>query len=210
MTFNEPAGYEKEKGRKPLVLVAFALEEESISVELPRCNVIQTIIGVGKANAAMNLTAAVLELHPDLIINVGTAGTINHAVGDILVYRRFVDRNLYNLRIHGLIADIDALPCPLFESGSVVGGRRTIGEYTVNTGDNFATDKDGLFGDAIDMEAFACAAVCLKFGLPFVSVKYVTDIVGQNSVKQWSDKLSDARMALHQFFVDYNEKKDQR
>ena len=171
MTFNEPAGYEKEKGRKPLVLVAFALEEESISVELPRCNVIRTIIGVGKANA---------------------------------------DRNPYNLRIHGLIADIDALPCPLFESGSVVGGRRTIGEYTVNTGDNFATDKDGLFGDAIDMEAFACVAVCLKFGLPFVSVKYVTDIVGQNSVKQWSDKLSDARMALHQFFVDYNEKKDQR
>ena len=94
MTFNEPAGYEKEKGRKPLVLVAFALEEESISVELPRCNVIQTIIGVGKANAAMNLTAAVLELHPDLIINVGTAGTINHAVGDILVCRRIVDRTL--------------------------------------------------------------------------------------------------------------------
>lgn len=31
-------------------------------------------------------------------------------------------------------------------------------------------------------------------------VKYVTDIIGQNSVKHWEDKLADARKGLGEFF----------
>ena len=50
------------------------------------------------------------------------------------------------------------------------------------------------------MEAFAEALVCKKMNLSFVSVKYVTDIVGKNSLKAWEDKLSDARKGLQRFF----------
>ena len=36
--------------------------------------------------------------------------------------------------------------------------------------------------------------------LAFISVKYVTDIIGQNSVKHWEDKLADARQGLSHYF----------
>jgi adenosylhomocysteine nucleosidase len=35
----------------------------------------------------------------------------------------------------------------------------------------------------------------------FVAVKYVTDIIGQNSREVWLDKLRDAREALKKFFA---------
>ena len=43
-------------------------------------------------------------------------------------------------------------------------------------------------------------------GVPFASVKYVTDEIGKNSLKYWEDKLSDARKGLSLYFekmVDY-------
>ena len=46
------------------------------------------------------------------------------------------------------------------------------------------------------MEAYAQAWVCRTKNTPFIAVKYVTDIIGQNSVKHWEDKLADARKGL--------------
>ena len=40
----------------------------------------------------------------------------------------------------------------------------------------------------------------IKIVLFLVAVKYVTDIIGQNSVKHWEDKLADARKGLGEFF----------
>ncbi|KAA3981204.1 nucleosidase, partial [Bacteroides ovatus] len=51
-----------------------------------------------------------------------------------------------------------------------------------------------------DMEAYAQAFVCRSKEIPFISVKYVTDIIGQNSVKHWEDKLADARQGLSHYF----------
>ena len=49
------------------------------------------------------------------------------------------------------------------------------------------------------MEAYAQALVCRAKNTPFIAVKYVTDIIGQNSVKHWEDKLADARKGLGEF-----------
>ena len=62
------------------------------------------------------------------------------------------------------------------------------------------TDAAGVEGDVVDMEAYAEAQVCNELGIPFLSVKYVTDIIGQNSVKHWEDKLADARRGLSAYF----------
>lgn len=200
MQLSDSGGNLSDRGRKPVVLVAFALEEERVPVgRIAGMDVVTVVTGVGKVSAAMNLTRAVLEYAPALVINVGTAGTLTHEVGDILVCRHFVDRNLLGLKIHGVCAEISVEPSPLFTPESRVGGQWCADDFTANTGDNFVTAADDLYGDAIDMEAFACAAVCEKFGLPFLSVKYITDIVGCNSVKQWSDKLADARRELNAF-----------
>jgi len=69
-----------------------------------------------------------------------------------------------------------------------------------NTGDTFLTELSDVSGDVVDMEAYAQALVCRAKNVPFISVKYVTDIIGQNSVKHWEDKLADARKGLGEFF----------
>ena len=74
------------------------------------------------------------------------------------------------------------------------------GEGVCNTGDTFLTELSDVKGDVVDMEAFAQAFVCRAKKVPFIAVKYVTDIIGQNSVKHWEDKLADARKELGEFF----------
>ena len=53
--------------------------------------------------------------------------------------------------------------------------------------------------DMVDMEGFALAAVCQELRVPLFSVKYITDIIGQNSVEDWAAKLQHARAALTKF-----------
>ncbi len=53
------------------------------------------------------------------------------------------------------------------------------------------------------MEAYAQALVCRAKNTPFIAVKYVTDIIGQNSVKHWEDKLADARKGLGEFLLKH-------
>ena len=174
------------------ILLVYAIPEEKIEINIPNAEVIYVETGMGKVNAAMNTMRAICEHHPDMVISFGTAGTINHKVGDIIVCNRFIDRDLRKVTIDGVISEIefDCTDGPLTVS--------TFG--TCNTGDSFITQGADIEGDVIDMEAYAEADVCRKMGIPFVSVKYVTDVVGQNSVKDWYGKIADARVGLKHFF----------
>jgi adenosylhomocysteine nucleosidase len=57
--------------------------------------------------------------------------------------------------------------------------------------------------DVVDMENFAVAALCKRKGIPLVSVKYITDKIGENSVQHWEDKLHDANLGLQRFFKQW-------
>lgn len=187
------------------VLITWALAEESVSIE-SRNNAVHTIItGVGKARAAIATTRAICTWHPDLIINVGTAGTIHHTVGDVLVCNRFVDRDHAKAQLPGLTYEVDMQPA-LAAAGvggawpSMLGGVGSQERFVVNTGDNFVTQHEPTPGDVFDMEAFAQALAARQAGIPLLAVKYVTDVIGRNSVKHWQDKLHDARQTLEAYF----------
>lgn len=186
----------------PVLLACFALEAESIAISLPGLRVLRLVTGMGKVRAAIRLTKALAELRPAAVINIGTAGTTGHAVGDIIAGRRFIDRDHAGLGLPGLEYEWNTEKSPLLpELPSIVNGRATDESFTINTGDDFVTDTLHMEGDAIDMEAAAEAMACLEAGIPFVSVKYITDIVGQNSVRQWEEKLAEARTALAAYFA---------
>ena len=68
----------------------------------------------------------------------------------------------------------------------------------------FLTEESTLQGDVVDMEAYAQTFVCRDKEVPFIAVKYVTDIVGKNSVAHWEDKLKDATALSHFFSVLYD------
>jgi adenosylhomocysteine nucleosidase len=177
------------------VLVAYAVQGEFVELEWNDAYVYYVRTGIGKVKSAFHLTEAIAQVHPDIVINMGTAGTVKHKVGDIFICHRFIDRDMRKLANLGLESEIDS--CGLL---SEMGCLLNIDTSAVcNTGDSFMTDVADVEGDVVDMEAYAQAFVCSRMNVPFVSVKYVSDILGRNSVKHWEDKLADSRKALHLF-----------
>ena len=151
--------------------------------------------GIGKVKSAFYLAEAISSAQPDLVVNVGTAGTVRHQVGDILVCRHFIDRDMQRLTGFDMECEIDSSEL-LEQKGYCLHWQ---GEGVCNTGDTFLTELSDVKGDVVDMEAYAQALVCRAKNTPFIAVKYVTDIIGQNSVKHWEDKLADARKGLGEF-----------
>lgn len=179
------------------VLVTYAVQGEFAEIQWQDAQLYYVRTGIGKVKSAYHLLSAIRQVQPDLVINMGTAGSLSHPVGEILVCRNFVDRDLQKVSSLNLEYRID--------SGDLLTQRGYClhwGENSVcNTGDSFLTEvSQQIEGDVFDMEAYAQAMVCRQENVPFVAVKYVSDIIGQNSVKQWEEKLSDARQALGYFF----------
>lgn len=185
------------------ILVTYAVQGEFTELKFPgmrgndEVQVGYLRTGIGKVKSAYYLTDALNRLQPDLVVNIGTAGTVGHRVGDIFVCRRFVDRDLQKVRGLGMDCRLDVSGL-LEEKGYCLHWQGMDG--VCNTGDSFLTELTDVEGDVVDMEAYAQAWVCRAKGVPFVAVKYVTDVIGLNSVQHWENKLSDARRALEAFF----------
>jgi len=179
------------------ILVTYALEAEKGSILIPGSSLAFCCTGVGKVSTAINTYEALLKDKADLVLNVGTAGTLNHRVGDILVCSEFVDRDLAKISSLGINSRLDFKE-ELKKAGIL---KQLPANYIVSTGDTFQTNEkeSGADGDVFDMESYAAAQVCKKLGVPYVSVKYVTDIIGKNSIKHWEDKLQEAREGLAVF-----------
>ncbi|MBN2166148.1 MAG: cupin domain-containing protein [Marinilabiliaceae bacterium] len=178
------------------VLIVYAVKEELIELSMPNCRFNYCCTGVGKVSAALAAEKSIVMFKPDIVLNIGTAGSVNFPVGTIHLCRKYIDRDMEKLHKFGVpyqedfTAEIEALP--FFKGWNF--------DSICNTGDSFLTKADGT-GDIFDMESFAVARVCRKHKIPFVGIKYVTDIIGQNSVKHWEEKLAEAQAGL-QMFMD--------
>lgn len=178
------------------ILVTYAVQGEFAEIKWPDVEVYYVRTGIGKARAAFRTADAIEQVHPDVVINMGTAGTVSHRVGDVFVCRHFIDRDMQKLASLGVEYKLDS--SALLEARGFC--KHWTETATCNTGDSFLTELTHIEGDVVDMEAYAEALVCDAKQIPFISVKYVSDVIGQNSVKHWEDKLADARVALAHFF----------
>lgn len=177
------------------ILLVFAVEGEVI--DMPQLSMVLT--GIGKTNATYNLTKSIGEHRPDLVINIGTVGTQKLSVGDIVVSQHFIDRDYSKLKDYGVNSEIIFNEPIVKKIPSIISGKESHQKFIVNTGDEFVTEDIQIEGDVVDMESFALAFVCQQMNIPFFSIKYVTDVIGKNSIKEWEDKLSEARLALKDF-----------
>lgn len=186
------------------ILVTYAVKEEFIPLEVNGYNLVHIHTGVGKTQSAYTLTKSIYEHRPELVLNVGTAGTLQHSIGDIFIAKHFIDRDYETINLPGISYEINGMDFLDFNPEL----KKWVSEYgklaICNTGDTFVTEASSLSGDVVDMEAYAQAFVCKELGIPFLSVKYITDIIGQNSIKHWEDKLEDSRIALLRWFEEYN------
>ena len=178
------------------ILVTYAVQGEFVEIKWPDVEPYYIRTGIGKVKSAFHLAEAIRQVQPDLVLNIGSAGTVNHQVGDIFVCRKFIDRDMQKLAGFGMECEIDS--SALLETKGFC--KHWTEDGICNTGDGFLTELTHVSGDVVDMEAYAQAFVCRSKEIPFISVKYVTDIIGQNSVKHWEDKLVDARQGLSDYF----------
>ncbi|NDV83212.1 5'-methylthioadenosine/S-adenosylhomocysteine nucleosidase [Bacteroides sp. 51] len=185
------------------IFVTYAVKEEYFPLQIEGYDIQHIRTGVGKTLSAFRLTRAICRETPDLVLNIGTAGTFEHQVGDIFIAKRFIDRDYEATKLPGLEYEIDA--------NALLPDDRSLKDWVqqydklgiCSTGDTFVTELSSFGADMVDMEAYAQAFVCRELNVPFISVKYITDIIGQNSVQHWEDKLADARLGLAEWFNRY-------
>ncbi len=174
-------------------------------------NIILWQCGIGKVNAAIGTMQLVQEHHPDAIISTGLAGGIDEQleVMDVFAAKQCVYHDVdcgeglgcSPGQVQGLPPSFDAdrhllenaLHVPLSSNERLMKGM-------ICTGDQFITDRERqkkikqLFPDgmACDMESAAIAHTCFLLGLPFLSLRVISDTPGRtdNHQQQWDDFLA--------------------
>jgi adenosylhomocysteine nucleosidase len=179
------------------ILFLAALESEYFDEDAIGQKIIYT--GVGKINAAYATTKVIIERKPTMILNIGTAGSLKPKL-------------VGGTHIVGSVIERDMLAMPLAPRGTVPFGEEPVsyfsdcGEILCATGDSFVTEDDPWMTqmaiDLVDMELFAIAKVCSKFGVPWRSLKYVSDSADKKAAENWIESLkvstSQIRSRLHE------------
>ena len=148
--------------------------------------------GVGKINASIKLVEAVQIFKPELVVNLGTAGSIRSEIVGIVEVDTVIERDFdaFPLCDRGLIP---------FEEGN---NRHWSGYEGVvcASGDSFVRESDTYLKlmkvDIVDMELIAIARVCNKYNIPWRSFKFISDYIGHNIEQQWQDGVTKASEAL--------------
>ncbi len=174
-------------------LLVFALESEAAGYFRDQ-DILFT--GVGKINAGYRLLKRIAVSRPDIIINLGSAGSSLHKKGEVVCCTRFIQR------------DMDVTPLgfaryetPFYEQDIML-------EYGISlpglvqgicgTGDNFEIQHNAEAYDVVDMEAYALAWVAKQEGIPFVCLKYISDGADGKAAGDWSVSVHQAAKALHE------------
>jgi adenosylhomocysteine nucleosidase len=142
--------------------------------------------GVGKINAGRATTELILTEKPDLILNVGTAGTLRkEMLGCVFGIREVIERDMMAepLAPRGVV--------PLSNQESLL--KSDFGTVRCASGDSFVTAKDVWLEDnavdLVDMELFAIAKVANHYGVKWRSIKYASDLADGNAVEHWNASL---------------------
>ncbi len=173
-------------------LLVFAMEAEA-GQEFNDFDTLFT--GVGKVNAAYHLTKRLLSgPKPDLVVNLGTAGSSFFNRGAIVQSEAFVQRDM---DVSGL--GLPKYKTPFIEEPEVLAYGLVTREFErgiCGSGDNFETTMTKDIFNLIDMEAYAFAFLCKREELPFLCLKYISDGADESAAEDWSTQLKVAANAL--------------
>lgn len=148
--------------------------------------------GLGKVKAAVTATEALLENRPDLVVNYGSAGGVRKGVTGLVEIARVLQRDMTTEPIAPRGVTPFCADPPVLLSG--------FGAATCGTGDSFVTTYDPWLADngvdVVDMELFAIAHVCARFGVPWRSFKFVTDGADDQAADHWNENVSKGEAAF--------------
>ena len=172
------------------VLFSFALASEAAEV-FEGYN--SLITGIGKVNAAYELTKAIQYKRPSLVVNLGSAGSNYFQRGEVVCCTKFVQRDM---DVRGLGYELYETPLSglptVLEYGLAMEGIR---EGVCGTGDNFEMGHAVTAYNIVDMEAYALAMITMKENIPFLCLKYISDGADDNAAEDWTVQVHKAAVA---------------
>lgn len=178
---------------RPNVLLVFALREENPSAIFNN-DVLYT--GIGKIQATLALTKLLQQRHTDidLIVNLGTAGSLTEPRGAVVHCRKFVQRDMDCTALGSAPFEVPFSTIPVvLEYGCAAPG---LPEAICGSGDSFETQLQENIYSIVDMEAYALATVCKSFNKPFLCLKYLSDSADNDATTDWNTALEHAALAL--------------
>ncbi|GAA1636262.1 5'-methylthioadenosine/S-adenosylhomocysteine nucleosidase [Georgenia ruanii] len=148
--------------------------------------------GIGLVNAAAATVHALMSVAPRAVVSTGSAGGLAAAVevGDVVVGERYTyagaDATAFGYergQVPGMPPAYDADPGLLAAARGAAAPRLRTGQMV--SGDSFVTavnvaEVRAAFPAALstDMESTAIAQVCHSHGVPFLSVRGISDLCG--------------------------------
>lgn len=156
--------------------------------------------GIGKVNAAMTTTVLLHTFKPDVVINTGSAGGYDPSleVGAVVISDE-VRHHDVDVTIFGYeMGQVPQMPAAFKSDMKLMEAAREavteVGEHQygiglICSGDAFMNDPERVEKvrayfpqmKAVEMEAAAVAQVCHQFDTPFVVIRALSDIAGEES-----------------------------
>ena len=161
--------------------------------------VVLSLCGVGKVNSAIAATLLISEFQCSLIINSGIAGGVSplkkrdSVIASSLLYYD-VDVTPFGYekgQVPGLPKEFMVNPDLLIFVKSIFNRLELPYKCTkIYSGDQFVVSFDQLNGIkagdgfAIEMEGASIAQVCIRAGIDFIVLRYISDIIGEENQEE--------------------------
>ncbi|WP_300397577.1 5'-methylthioadenosine/S-adenosylhomocysteine nucleosidase [uncultured Sphingobium sp.] len=160
------------------------------------------LTGVGPIEAGIAMGAALHSLEareslPDLVVSLGSAGSRRCPLGEIFQITSVSWRDMDATRLgfpKGVTPMVDhPVDIPLVTPLPLPLARLSTGANVVG-GEDYA----GIDADMVDMESFAIARACARYGVPLMGLRGVSDGPGElDHINSWMELLGliDERLA---------------
>ena len=182
---------------KPLFVAAVDGEAS----ELPEGTEV-LVTGIGTLPAAITLAKALAEAdeRPSRVVNIGTAGALRDGlVGvfevDSVTKHDFFLEDHSGIQQYLLPETIEVETSGRLPTASLATGDKLIGDS--KTRERLA-QRAGL----CDMEGYAVAAVCERFGVPYTLLKQVSDSADEVAEEAWADAVDQGARQLVSALTD--------
>lgn len=181
---------------------------------------------IGKANAAMSTAILIERFAPDFIINTGSAGGMDKSlsVGDIVVSSESRYSDVDATVFEYVLGQVPEMPASFTTEEKYVALSQTVFSNTnwphrvvdglILTADAFMDDKKRVAeiyknfpnARAAEMEGAAIHQVAYQYGVPFINIRALSDIAGEEAGKSFNDHLDLAADHSMLFVEKYVEK----
>ncbi|MEB7050300.1 5'-methylthioadenosine/adenosylhomocysteine nucleosidase [Mammaliicoccus sciuri] len=155
--------------------------------------------GIGKVNAAITATLLINEFKPDLIINTGSAGSVDSElnIGDIIISNKVYYHDVNATAFGYKLGQVPSMP-EFYETDKelIDLAKSSIEQLDLNgivgevaTGDSFIGSIDQRkviksnfpTASVVEMEAGAIAQTCYQYNVPIIVTRAVSDLADKES-----------------------------